>query len=211
MGRMAAVTIAWGDYEIYNPGVSGPLNTLSRREARQAFDMLMRARPQRTEMLRCLLAANGLVLTNANTAIQDLNDWFRANVEADPDEPGRLIPGWYSVVNDIALFLGDVMIERCPGLHWEFYTWGSKNAAYQRHVIMGFSRVPNPKYNIDIDAAVAAYGHRIVASRGSVPHHGHVRIRGVEIDIDAVATRPERLEIETDAFRSWLKLAEGRA
>ena len=111
------------------------------------------------------------------------------------------------MVNDVALFLGDVLIERCPGLHWEFFTWGKKNAAYQRHVIMGFSRVPNPKYNIDIDAAVAAYGHRIVASRGSVPRYGSVTVRGTEIDIDAV-TSQERMEVENGAFCRWLKLAE---
>jgi hypothetical protein len=28
--------------------------------------------------------------------------------------PGRLLPVWYSVVNDVALFLGDVMIQRFP-------------------------------------------------------------------------------------------------
>jgi filamentous hemagglutinin len=41
---------------------------------------------------------------------------------------------------------------------------------------MGFSEVANPKYNLDIDRAVATYGHRIVASRGSVTHHGKVKM-----------------------------------
>jgi hypothetical protein len=207
----APVSMAWDDYEIYDPGVFGPLNALPRREARQAYNMLMEAKPGRIETLRKLLWANGVELASTDAAIQDLNDWFRDNVEADTGRPGSLLPGWYSVVNDVALFLGEVMIERCPGLHWEFFIWGKKNAAYQRHVIMGFSRVLNPKYEIDIDAAVAAYAHRIVASRGSVPHYGRVTIRGAEIDIDAVATSPGRLKVENDAFRRWLELAESRA
>lgn len=210
MGTTPAVNMTWDDYEIYHPGVSGPLNTLPRRDARRAYDMLMEARPERIGVLRRLLAANGVELAGTGAGIQDLNDWFRASVKGDPDNPGRLLPDWYSVVNDVALFLGDVLIERCPGLHWEFFTWGKKNAAYQRHVIMGFSRVPNPKYNIDIDAAVAAYGHRIVASRGSAPRYGSVTVRGTEIDIDAV-TSQERMEVENGAFCRWLKLAESQA
>jgi hypothetical protein len=210
MGNIA-VTVTWGSYEVYHPGVFGPSNMLSRPEARSAFSLLMEAKPRRISMLCHLLSLNGVELASTDTAIQRLNDWFRLNVEADPGKPGRLSPDWYAVVYDISLFLGDVMIERCPGLHWEFYIWGRKNIAYQRPVIMGFTRVPNPKYNIDIDAAVAAYAHRIVVSRGSVPHRGNVTIRGVEIDLDAVTTGPEHLEIEKDSFCRWLKHAEGHA
>jgi hypothetical protein len=41
---------------------------------------------------------------------------------------------------------------------------------------MAFSRVPNPKYNVDIDAAVATYGQRVVAG----------------------------LAVDEDAFRQWI-------
>jgi hypothetical protein len=43
-----------------------------------------------------------------------------------------------SLTNDVALFLGDEMIARNPGLRWEFFTWGKRDLSYQRHVIMGF-------------------------------------------------------------------------
>jgi hypothetical protein len=120
------------------------------------------------------------------------------------------LPEWYSVVNDVALFLGDVILERCPGLRWEFFTGGKKDVAYQRHVIMGFSRVPNSKFNVDIDRNVATYAHRIVASRGSVPTYGKQTVRGVEIDVDAVAAS-ERNDVEEDAFWRWVKAAESDA
>src|SRR5207302_457887 len=115
-----AMSIDWNCYEIYDPGAFGPLNTLPRAEARQAFDRLMRAKPARIDMLRRLLKANAVRLDGTDAAIQDLNDWFYVNVEPDPRNPGRLLPDWYSVVSDIGLFLGDVLIERHPNLRWEF-------------------------------------------------------------------------------------------
>jgi hypothetical protein len=179
-----AVSIDWDGYEIYDPGVHGPLGTLPRAGARRAFDALMTARPSRNEILRRLLKANGLDLGSSDLAIQDLNDWFREHVQDDPDSPGRLLPEWYSVVNDLSLFLGDVMIERHPNLSWTFYTWGKTNVSYQRHVIMGFAQVPNPKYCVDVDRVLATYAHRIVA--------GHQ-------------------DVEPDAFLRWLAAAAERA
>lgn len=201
----------WDDYMIYHPEVFGPLNTLPRPEAQGAFRQLMEEKPARIEMLRRLLKANGLDLKTTDASIQDLNDWFLAHLEADPDSPGRLMPVWYSVVNDVALFLGDVIIERCSGLHWELYTWGKRDVSYQRHVIMGFSNVPNPKYNLDIDHLVASYGHRIVAARGSVARYGRQTVRGIEIDVDSAAARQRHREIKTDIFRRWVKEAESQA
>lgn len=201
----------WSGYEVYHPGVFGSLNTLPRDEARQVFNEVMDEKSVRIEMLRRLLKANGMELDDSDSGIQDLNDWFMASVEADPANPGRLLPEWYSVVNDVALFLGDVIIERCPGLRWEFYTWGKKNVSYQRHVIMGFSKMSNPKVNLDLDRRVAAYGHQIVASRGSVAHHGKVNVRGVQIDVDAALARQPSRAIEPDAFWRWVKWAESQA
>jgi hypothetical protein len=201
----------WDDYEIYHPGVVGPLHTLPRAEARRAYDRVMAEKPARIEMLRRLLKANGIELSSTDDGIQELNDWFIANLEADPVNPGRLLPEWYSVVNDVALFLGDVILGRCPGLRWEFYTGGKRNVAYQRHVIMGFSRVRNPKLNVDIDRNVATYAHRIVASRGSVPTYGKQTVRDVKIDVDAVAASDRNREVEDDAFWRWVKTAESKA
>jgi hypothetical protein len=47
----------WDGYEIYHPGVFGPLDTLPRAEARRAFKQLMQAKPGRIEMLGRLLNA----------------------------------------------------------------------------------------------------------------------------------------------------------
>src|SRR5260370_21083178 len=81
-------------------------------------------------------------------------------------EPSRLRQIWCSVVNNIALFLGDVIVERAPNLKWIFFTFGKRNLAYQTHVIMGFP-LANSEYNVDVDRKVAIQGHRVVASKSN--------------------------------------------
>lgn len=204
------VTMDWDGYEIYDPKVAGPLSTLPRAEARGAFDRLMSEKRARIEMLGRLLKANGVELRSSDIGVQELNDWFITNVEADPTSPGRLLPDWYSVVNDVALFLGDVMIERSPGLNWAFFTGGRRDVAYQRHVIMGFRGLPNPRFNIDIDRNVATYAHRIVASRGSVASNGSRKVRGVVVDVDGVAASDRDRDLENGVFGRWVKIAESK-
>jgi hypothetical protein len=206
------MSIDWDDYVLYDPGVAGSLSSLPRTEARQVFKRCMETKAARVEMLRRLLRANGVELGTEDAAIQDLNDWFYAKVDADPEQPGGPLPGWYSVIHDVALFLGEVIIERHPHLHWEFFTWGKANVAFQRHVIMGLS-TEGPKFhtNINIDRMVANYAHQIIESRGSTPSYGTIDVRGSAIDVDAAAARHRGREIETDAFWRWLQMVEQRA
>lgn len=202
----------WDAYQPYDPGVAEPVKTLSRAQARRRYERCMESKAARLDMLRRLLDSDGVNLTSADSSIQDLNDWFLANLEADPQRPGRLGPVWYSVCHDIALFLGDVMIERHPNLRWEFFTWGKSNVSYRQHVIMGFS-TEDPKLhtNFDVAGSVLTYGHRIIESRGSLATYGTVVIRGTTIDIDAIAASHRTTEIEIDAFWRWLQIASRRS
>jgi hypothetical protein len=159
------MSIDWADYVPFDPGVDRPLHEVTRREARAAFQRLMACKEARIEEVRGLLRRNGVTLGSDDTQLQSLNDWFRAEVQGDLTT-GRLLPLWYAVVNDVALFLGDVMIERSPGLTWVMFDKGRRAASYQRHVLVGFSRVPNPRYHVDIDLLLATYGHRVVARSG---------------------------------------------
>lgn len=158
------MSVVWGTYVPFDPGVDRPLHEVSRREARAAFDRLMDAKADRIEELRRLLDDNGVHLSADNAGLQSLNDWFRNEVEGHT-ESGRLLPRWYSVVNDVALFIGDVIIDRCLGVSWVMFDHGKRDAAYQRHVLMGFGGVPNPKYNVDVDLLVATYAHRVIAGQ----------------------------------------------
>ena len=157
-----SVTIEWGGYEPYVPIVRQPLGEVPRKEARAEFKKLMSEKEQRIAALTELLRVNGLELSATDEGLQDLNDWFVKEVERDSDHPERLLSRWYGVVNDMALFVGDVMISRYPNLKWVMYEWGAKNMSYHRHVIMGFTNVANPKYNVDVDILIATIGHRAI-------------------------------------------------
>lgn len=207
-----AVSVNWDGYEAFEPGSSDPPRVLSRAVARGVFGHCMETKPTRLEMLRRLLKANGVELTDADSSIQDLNEWFLVNVDADAQQPGRLLPIWYSVCHDVALFLGEVMIGRHPNLHWEFFIWGKTNVAFQRHVIMGMSTEDSKlRTNIDIDRMVVAYAHQIVESRGSIPSYGKVEARGATVDVDAIVEDHRGRELDTQAFWNWLRMAAERA
>lgn len=204
--------VNWIAYEPYDLGEIGARSQLPRAEARRVFEQCMNAKAERVGMLGRLLEANGVQLSAADASVQDLNDWFFDNVEAAPEAPGRLLLPWYSVVNDIALFLGDVMIQRHPTLRWEFFTWGKSNVAFQRHVIMGFSTEDERFHtNIDVETRVAAYAHAIVQSRGSTPTYGTVEVRGTRIDVDAAVAAGGPPKVDRDEFLRWLRNAADRA
>jgi hypothetical protein len=116
-GSSMIVRVDWDGYEPYDPGVRGPLHELPRAAARAAFHRLMDSRRERRTALARLLEANGLRLDQSDGGLQALDNWFKKSVEPDPEkEPGTLMPIWYSVVNDMALYLGDTIIERAPAL-----------------------------------------------------------------------------------------------
>jgi hypothetical protein len=177
------MTIEWDGYTPYDPGVRAPLHEVSRKEARAAFDKLMASRSVRIDELRKLLAANDVALSETDGGIQILNDWFRENVEPNDSQPDRLRNLWYAVVNDTALFLGEVIISRAPNLRWEFVADGETNVSYQRHVIGGFKNVPNPRYTVDIDLRLATYGYQIIGGE----------------------------DVQRDRFRSWVDDAVSKA
>jgi hypothetical protein len=155
--------VDWTAYEPFDPGIWGPLREQSAADARGAFDRLMAAKEERKLALSHLLKANGIELVPTDEAIQRMNDWFRSEVEPDSGDPTRLRPLWYAVVNDLALYLGDVIVGRNPGVAWTIMTRPKDHISFQRHVLTGFAKVPNPNYNIDIDRLIATYGQRAIA------------------------------------------------
>lgn len=154
----------WDAYAPYDPGCEGPLQDLPRRAAKLAFEKLMAEKDARIDMLKKLLSANGLRLTRTDTGIQRLNDWFVDHVRPHREFKERLDNIWYSVVNDVALHLGDEIIRRSGGtLEWRMFIGPNDDVAYQRHVLMGFQQARNPLYNVDIDNLVASAGHAAIA------------------------------------------------
>ena len=157
-----AVAVNWGEYEPHDYPSYLAQNDLPRPEARRVYSSLMRIKTGRIDQLRGFLKLNGIELDNSDHAVRALNEWVRFSVEADPSEPRELPVRWVSVLNDVALYLGELMIARNPGLRWELFVWGKKNIAYQHHVIMGFSKVEHSKYNVDLDRMMLNLGYRII-------------------------------------------------
>lgn len=178
--------VDWGDYRSFDPGVDRPLHEVSRREAREHFERLMAEKPARKQALAELLARNGVELDRSERSLRELGEWFCDNVEPDPRDPERLAPRWYAVVNDIALYLGDILIERRPGLRWELFTAGDRDMSYQRPVIMGFN-VSNPHFNVDFDWAIGVEGHCIVAGEPGEPDALVEMLRAREQEADGTA------------------------
>ncbi len=155
--------VDFSNYECFDPGVDRPLSQVTKAEAQKHYDYLMSQKSRRIGQLGDLVGRSGIDLKGDDGSIQKLNDWFFKNVQPSEEDPERLMPIWYSVVNDIALFLGEEIIRRAPNLHWQLSLSSKKDVSYQRPVIVGFSKVKNPKYNIDLDWAIGVYGHRIIA------------------------------------------------
>jgi hypothetical protein len=206
------VTIDWSGYELHEPRFSVEVRDLPRTEARQIYRRFLETRAARILLLRRLLEANGLELGTDNASVQKLNDWVFESVEPNPDLPGELTVDWYSLVQDIGTFLGELLIERRPTLHWEFFTWGKTDVSYQMPVIMGIA-TENPKFRTNIDPVgmVETYAHRVVEQMGSIPTYGKVTVRGLEIDVDAISAQHRQLPIPPDVFVEWLERSERRA
>jgi hypothetical protein len=159
----APVSVDWGDWQSFPEGVGQQLHSVERAVARRYFDALMAARSQRREQLEALLTRNDVEVSTDDAGVQALNDWYRANVEAEPREQDRLNVRWYAVGVDVGLYLGEAITARAPTVQWRLFTHGRKNVSYQRPVLMGFGGVANVRYNVDPERLVAIHGHRVVA------------------------------------------------
>lgn len=146
----------------------------------------MRSKESRKAELSSLLASFGVILMDTDESIQNLNDWFVREIRPLPD---RMIPDGrsLSVCEDVAVFLGDVMISRNRELRWDLFIWGKANIAYHSPVIMGFPG-EDAKWHghMDIVRIVHGYGAQVLEDRRGMPADievppGHM-LDGVKLD-----------------------------
>lgn len=130
------------------------------------------------------LSLNGLIIDSGDNGIQSLNDWFVENVERKSDWKKErywtLSNSWYSIADDIATFLGDVIIERTPEFYWSFFTPSSSNyVGYQDHVIQGITYGTGkvrPNACIAPTVTVQAVGHNAVMGESAAVSGDFVRL-----------------------------------
>jgi hypothetical protein len=112
--------------------------------------------------LKGLLGRNGLSVEFNEKDLQNVNDWFVENVETCERNPNRLENFWYSVIHDLSVFIGEMIISRHPDLRWEFFVGRNKDISYQYPVIMGFDNIPEVKMEMNISVALVTYANRVV-------------------------------------------------
>src|ERR671910_663854 len=161
----------WEHYVGFDPGIDRPLDEVTRSEARDYFDRFIRATKERPDVLRRLLAINGVTVEPDEVGLDQLNAFYVDHVAGDPISE-RLESQWYLVARDIGIWVGNFVIARAGHLEWRLFTGGKTDVAYHRPVIMGFD-VPNKKYNVDPELDVVGLGVRAVQGE---PGHEYLRV-----------------------------------
>ena len=164
------MSVNWDGYEPYElayPERAYP--ELTRKQAKERFDKIMADRAVRIAALERLLHTNGTTLQRDDASIQAAHDWMSANIERDPNNGRAIASMWRAFCFDLALFLGEVMIERNPTLKWDMSTTGGKKAeGYQKHVIAGFTKA-HPDYYVNFDRRVETAAIRALLGDTDMP------------------------------------------
>jgi hypothetical protein len=155
------VSIDWSAYEVFDPRFAEHLHAATRGQARTYFRRLMSEGPQRLDMLRRLTAQEDIAFDRTEGSVNDLEAWYRRNVERDPVQPDELRGRWLSVSQDIALYLSQIILRSAPHLRWELDTGGRTRVSYQRPVLVGFGNVRGT-YKADLTFAISQYGIEVL-------------------------------------------------
>ena len=149
--------IDWGHYSPFDARVIGTLRDATRADAEDHFARLMAARPERLAALATLAARHGVALEPAA-----LGAWLVAAApDASPD------PRWSGLVADVALWLGERLIARAPALRWELFVSHKKATGYQRPVLVGFTKVADRHYYVDVAFMVASWAELAARRRAA--------------------------------------------
>ena len=163
--------LEWRDYEPFDARVTGALRDTDRAVAEDHFARLMAARPERLAALAALAARHGVALEPAA-----LGAWLVAEAP-DASSDAR----WSGLVADVALWLGERLIARAPALRWELFVSHKKATGYQRPVLVGFTRVADRHYYVDVAFMVASWAE-LAARRRAAKAEFLVTIEAVTLE-----------------------------
>lgn len=175
--------MGWSSYQRYGSGVEALLGELSPIRALVALERLMVGGDERIAALRALLLAHGMCLDGGDESIRRMNQWFVRHVEGSRPER-RLLPVWYSVVNDVALYLGHLLVSRTRTLRWLFdiengilrypaagLTDRGARTYVHPGLIIAFPIGADRHYRLHLDEMVAGYGHAVLAGHHVDPDY----------------------------------------
>jgi hypothetical protein len=204
----------WADCQLISFPVASRWSEMSTPEARTTFDYVMEQRRFRVAQLGELVERNGHKFGTDDADIQEVNDFFRLNVEVstEPAARGYPKPEWGSVSYDIGLYLGEVLIERHPHLRWKL-DLAKKSVSANQPVFVGFEKVAVKGFKNPDFGRFISYGRQIVS-----PPVELVEVQGRWVDAQTryleelgVADFLDELALEFDAgrrplaSRSWVR------
>lgn len=139
----------WNGYRPFERvGGRIPSEDLSKEDARARFEQITSSINDRVTELGKLIRANGFELGASPERQAQLMDWLLSSIE-DAGH-GDLRPHWQSVLYDVAIFVGESLIQRIPYLTWTFVTKGSRRTveSYQGTVVGGFTKTLSPTLDV---------------------------------------------------------------
>lgn len=170
------------EYELFKVYLTTHPGAARRKDAKRAHEKLLAECVERIEQLIHLVESDGVEVSFDDSSLQPLNDWFieqvntRPPTEAERAHEEAVLGGQVDLVRDyklsrrtesliidIALFIGELLIQAAPHLKWNFVTKPKNDASYQRTVLAGFQSVKNKRYHVDLEGVLVGYAYQIVA------------------------------------------------
>jgi hypothetical protein len=182
------VTVDWTDYHPFDAGIVEALRNVPRDAAENHFARLMDARAERHQQLTALVRRNAEIDVVA-AGPGAVGTWLMAALQGEGPEAltGASAALWTGLVADVALWLGERIIGAAadldrdgvmrpvigaPGaqgpVRWDLLTAPKKATGYHRPVLVGFIRVPDPRYYVDIAHLVASWADLACRRRPNV-------------------------------------------
>jgi len=158
------------EYEIFDPGVNGPLHELTRAEAEEHFRHFMNEMPRRLEIIQDLTRVDGITLNFQMDSLDQIDYWFPHQIDGEFRDNGEVWPTSrsFSICNDVGMYMGEMLCRQSETMHWELCTWPKDNIYYQRPVVTGFQNSPSP-FEVDFDYTLCGYACSLVRGHNKEP------------------------------------------
>jgi len=149
-------------YVVFDPKANRPLHEIPREEAHEAYNWFLKNVPVRLQELTKVVKEDGIDLDFSEKSLLDLHGWFYSVAKEEyflgNEAP---TPELFSVCNDIAVYIADMLFKVLPNVKWELFIADDRGLSYQRPVLNGFN-VKNKEYHVDLDYLICQYAFRIL-------------------------------------------------
>ena len=193
----------WTTYQLFEIPPHWERADLGVREARRVFDLVMGQRESRVDELKRLLRAFGIDLDGTDDSVRELEAWFHESVFGLLGKSGIPDGRTLSLCEDVALYLGDLMIARHSNLQWSLYRTEAGNPDRHSHVISGFTDEPVWR-KMAISRNVYNHAVGVLEARQETIPDLEVAVHGMDLTLPGESLR---MPVKRDAFSAMMRLA----